>query len=161
MNEPISFAHVDLPTREPFHYTACGLDNVYLLSGYQEKVIGGDTYLSIRDVDDLHETIAVSLVHNRKVLSGKEVRFIRKYLDLTQRGLAELLVVSDQMVARYEKGQTVLTGPADSILRLLVAEHSDGKVRIRQELERIRAVDDAMDVDLTFEMNGDEWRSAA
>jgi DNA-binding transcriptional regulator YiaG len=161
MNSPISFAHVDLPDREPYHYKACGLENVYLISGYQERVIGGETYVSIKDVQELHEAIAVALVHHRKLLSGPEVRFIRKYLDLTQRGLAELLAVSDQMVARYEKGQTDLVGPADGILRLLVAEHSGGKVRIRQELERIRSVDDTLDANLTFELTDDEWRSAA
>jgi DNA-binding transcriptional regulator YiaG len=161
MNDAISFAHVALPCREPFHYTACGLDNVYLVSGYQERAVGGETYVSIRDLEDLHETIALALVHRRKVLTGPEVRFIRKYLDLTQRGLAELLVVSDQMVARYEKGLNVLSGPADGILRLLVVEHSGGKVRIREELERIRAVDEEMNADMTFALDGNEWKTAA
>lgn len=161
MNDPISFAHTGSPCGEPLHYTACGLDNVYLTSGYQKRTVAGETYVSVRDVEELHGTIAMALVKRRKVLNGPEIRFIRKYLDLTQRGLAELLVVSDQMVARYEKGQNILSGPADGILRLLVAEHSGGKVRIREELERIRAVDEEMDADLTFQLDGDEWRSAA
>lgn len=161
MTDAISFAHVEAPIREPFHYTACGLDNIYLTSGYQLREVAGETYVSVRDVEDLHQAIALALVCKRKILAGAEIRFIRKYLDLTQRGLSELLVVSDQMVARYEKGQTVLTGPADGILRLLVADHAKGKVHIREELKRIRAFDDVAEGDLTFALDGDEWRNAA
>jgi DNA-binding transcriptional regulator YiaG len=162
MTEAMRFTHLDYDAREPIHYTACGLENVYLASGYQERVVDGETYLSVTDVEDLHEAIAVALTRQRKVLSGPEIRFIRKYLDLTQRGLGELLAVSDQSVARYEKGQTPLDGPGDGLLRLLVAEHAGGKVRIREELEKIRAYDDMSDQALTFELtDDDEWRSAA
>lgn len=161
MNDLLRFVHVDCDVRDPLHYTACGLDNVYLASGYRVREVDGETYVAIHDVEDLHETIAVALTRQRKVLTGPEIKFIRKYLDLTQRGLGELLAVSDQSVARYEKGQTQLDGPGDSILRLLVAEHAGGKVRVREELEKIRAYDDMSDQDLTFELADDEWRTAA
>ena len=161
MTEPLSFVHIECEVREPLHYTACGLDNIYLASGYQFRTVGDERYVSIRDVEDLHETIALALTRQRKVLSGQEIRFVRKYLDLTQRGLGELLGVSDQTVARYEKDQSPLDGPGDGLLRLLVAEHAGGKVRIREELEKIRAFDDQQSGNLTFEMTDDEWRSAA
>ena len=159
MTEAISFLHTEMPVCEPLHYTACGLDTIYLASGYQKREIGGETYISVRDVEELHKAIALALVTGRKVLSGAGVRFLRKDLDLTQRGLGELMGISDQSVARYEKGAP-LDGPGDGLLRALVMETAGGKMRLRQELERIREADDVLDGDLTFGFEG-EWRNAA
>ncbi|MDE2486137.1 MAG: hypothetical protein KGO51_01955 [Alphaproteobacteria bacterium] len=162
MNDPVCMTHDGSPERdELLHYTACGLDNVYLASGYQVREIGGERYISVRDVEDLHEAIALFLARKRKVLSGKEVRFIRKYLGLTQRELGAWLKVSDQSIARYEKDQTVLDGAADTLLRLLVAAKAEESIDVRAELERIQESDDASDADLTFERADDEWRAAA
>lgn len=159
MTEAIRFLHTEMPVCEPLHYTACGLDTIYLASGYQKREVGGEVYVSVRDVEELHKAIALALVTGRKVLSGAEVRFLRKYLDLTQRGLGELMGISDQSVARYEKGAP-LDGPGDGLLRALVMETADGKMRLRQELERIREADDVLNGDLTFDFEG-EWRNAA
>lgn len=157
MSEVLSFAHVDFPAREPVHYTACGLDNVYLASGYQEIVIGGQRGVSVRDVDDLHKCIAGALIR-KKLLTGREIRFLRKLLDLTQRELGDFLRVSDQSIARYEKDQTPLDGPADDMLRLLVRAHVSGCLNVREELEAFRQSDDAPDGRITIRREHDEWR---
>jgi putative zinc finger/helix-turn-helix YgiT family protein len=157
----ISFTHVGSPTREPLHYTACGLDNIYLTSGYQTREVGGEIYVSVHEVDQLHVAIATFLARQKKVLDGQEIRFIRKYLDLTQRELGEFLGVSDQSVARYEKGQSPLDGATDGLLRLLVAAQADGCINVREELELIRASDDVASPELMFEHGEHEWRIAA
>jgi DNA-binding transcriptional regulator YiaG len=51
------------------------------------------------------------LVEEEPSLSGPEVRFIRKRLDLTQIQLAELLGVEDQSVRRWEKLARDPVGP--------------------------------------------------
>ena len=162
MTGVVSFKHAGSPDREPFHYTGCGLDNVYLTSGYQTKEVGGETYVAVHDVEDLHTAIALFLARQKKVLDGQEVRFVRKFLDLTQRELGTFLGVSDQSVARYEKGQTKFEGAADALLRLLVVAKAGGCIDVREELESIRTADDAASADVTFELGSDhEWREAA
>ncbi len=157
----ISLTHVGSPTCEPLHYTACGLDNVYLKSGYVVREVAGERYISVRDVEDLHETIAVYLVRQKKVLSGREIRFLRKHLELTQRDLGGFIGVSDQSVARYEKDLTKLEGASDSLLRLLVAGHVTGCIDVQKELTNIQAADDAADDVVTLGMDDDEWKIAA
>lgn len=157
----VSFEHAGSPQCEPLHYTACGLDNIYLSSGYLVREVAGERYISVRDVEDLHKTIALYLVRQKKVLSGREVRFLRKQMDLTQRELGGLLGVSDQSVARYEKDMTKLEGASDSLLRLLVAGHVDGCIDVQEVLTTLRGADDASDDVVTLGMDHDEWKIAA
>lgn len=106
-----------------FHYKSCGLDNVYLLNGYQERVIDGVKAVSIHDQDGLHRTIAQQLIEKPAPLTGDEFRFLRIELDLSQKALADLLDVQDQTVAKWEKGQTKkVRGMADVLMRALARE---------------------------------------
>jgi DNA-binding transcriptional regulator YiaG len=104
---------------EPLHYTACGLDHVYLVDGFTREQIDGEDAVTIEDLDGLWKAIGLALVKGRKTLAPKEVRFLRHHMDLTQAELGEELRVSDQTVARWEKGETPVSGPADVALRLL------------------------------------------
>jgi putative transcriptional regulator len=86
-----------------YHYRECGLPNVYLANGYREVETPHGRGISIEDAEGLHLAISRELVDSKPVLSGPEVRFVRKFLDLTQVELAELLGVEDQSVRRWEK----------------------------------------------------------
>jgi len=56
--------------KAPYHYTECGLDDVYLLSGYEtESTEYGDT-VSVKEADALHVAIGVFLATQTKVLTG-------------------------------------------------------------------------------------------
>lgn len=103
---------------EPLHYTACGLDDVYLLNGFTVEETDYGRGIAVDDVAGLHVAIGLHLVLHRKALSPKEFRFLRKQLDLTQDELAAQLGVTGQTVARWEKGETEVSGPADRLLRL-------------------------------------------
>jgi putative transcriptional regulator len=160
MSDVCILAHVGSPDGDPLHYTACGLDNVYLASGYQVREIGGERYVSVRDVEELHAAIAAQVIR-RKFLRGKEIRFLRKHLDLTQRELGEWLDVTDQSVARYEKDQSPLDGSTDYLFRLLVIGHLTGRVNVREELEKLRNSEDSESDTLTLHRCDDEWRPSA
>lgn len=86
-----------------YHYRECGLPNVYLANGYREVQTPDGSAIAIEDIEGLHMAIARDLVDAKPVLSGSEVRFIRKFLNLTQSQLADLLGVEDQSVRRWEK----------------------------------------------------------
>ena len=58
-----------------WHYTACGLDNVWLANGYVVKDTRHGQAVSVSDVDGLHQLLAQTLIEKPGRLSGKEFRF--------------------------------------------------------------------------------------
>jgi DNA-binding transcriptional regulator YiaG len=119
MNEPELFCLDGRePAERPYHYRECGLDNVYLTNGFTLEDYDGEKYISIENVDGLWKAIALHLAINQKILSPKEIRFLRTQIDKTQAELGALLRVDDQTVARWEKGKVKLPGPADLALRV-------------------------------------------
>ncbi|MFC5372918.1 helix-turn-helix domain-containing protein [Brevundimonas faecalis] len=155
------FARKGRDRQDPFHYLACGLDNVFLTSGYVRKQRAGQWSTAVEDADGLHDAIAEHLVLRRKRLHGKEVRFLRKHLELTQAELGKLLGVTDQTIARYEKNESAFDGAADMLLRVLVIGRACGALNPLEVVERIRASDDAALDELVLEHEGDGWRMAA
>lgn len=162
MTEATYYNHVDCPPKPPFHYTSCGLDNVYLTSGYTVEVIDDEEYVAVKDAEELYAAIAEGLVTRKKVLNGREVRFLRKLLGYTQAKLASMLGLSDQQVARYEKGQSALEGAADTLLRAYVMCKLQGETDLLAEIERIRELDELSNDRITLEHTaGHEWKFAA
>lgn len=125
---------------KPLHYTACGLDNVYLVNGFAREIIDGEEYVTIEDLDGLWKAVGLHLVTTQKVLAPKEIKFLRNHMGLTQAELGAKLRVSDQTIARWEKGETkVVPGPADVMLRVLFlasdAAHPEGKEILQEIIE--------------------------
>ncbi len=88
-----------------YRYIECGLDNVYLLNGFTIRSTPYGRAVAIDNIDGLHRTIARFLVREKKELTGKEIRFLRHELKYSQNRLAALLGVTEQTVARWEKGE--------------------------------------------------------
>jgi DNA-binding transcriptional regulator YiaG len=120
----------------------CGLDDIYLVSGYELADSDYGSGVVIHDLDGLHRAIGLHLAVEKKALNQKEVRFLRHEMDLTQAQLGDLLRVSDQTVARWEKGEVPIPGPAEMLLRVLYLGHVSKKVDVRKLAEDLRAMDD-------------------
>jgi DNA-binding transcriptional regulator YiaG len=157
----IALHHAGEKQKKPLHYTACGLDDVYLLSGYEVEETSYGKGISIKNADNLHRVIGGYLVANKKLLSGKEIRFLRHQMDFTQSELARLLGGSAQQVARYEKDECEMPGPADRILRLLFNEHIQKKVLVRDLLKIFDQMDDRTHNRMVFEPTESGWKKAA
>ena len=69
---------------EPYHYTQCGLEDVYLLNGFKRKEGPYGSGVTVTDIDGLHRAIGWHLVNERKTLTARELRFLRKEMELTQ-----------------------------------------------------------------------------
>lgn len=119
MKSPEMYFHAGSePAAKPYHYKECGLPNVFLANGYEIETVDGDEYVSIQNVDGLWRAISMNLVSSQKLLSPRAIRFLRAQMGYTQAEMADLLGVDDQTVARWEKGQARLPGPADRSLRV-------------------------------------------
>ena len=105
------------------HHYECGLPNVYLRNGYRVIDTPYGRGVAIENVEGLHRAIAATLVRERVHLTGPEVRFVRKFLELTQGQLAALLGVEEQSVRRWERLPRV-PKPADRAVRLLFLEQT-------------------------------------
>ena len=125
--------------KKGYHYTESGLTNVWLANGYTIRKTKYGEGVSIQNSDGLHRALARAL-SNKPRLTGTEVRFLRKEMGLSQGGLGELLGVSDQAVALWErKGRLPKT--ADRLLRLIYVEHDTGNAPIRTTIQRVKDMD--------------------
>ena len=87
-------------------------------------------------MEGLHKALARVLVNTRKSLSGAEIRFVRKELGLSQKALGDLLGVSDQCVALYEKRGRMPKAP-DTLLRLIFTEQDKGTAPVVEFIRRL------------------------
>ena len=145
---------------EKYHYTGCGLDNIYLVNGFTHQPSNYGAGVTVNDVDGLHRAIGENLATNKKELSGKELRFLRKEMDLTQAELGRFIGFSSQQVARWEKSQSPIAQPADYLVRKLYLEHIDGEVSL---IDLVKKLDehDACDADENiFEAFEGHWKAA-
>lgn len=104
------------------HYKSCGLDNVWLKNGYQTKSTSYGDAVSIHNIDGLHKAIACSIVKKPGQLTGKEFKFLRIEMDLSQSAIGVLMEKSSQSVAKWEKGQIPLPRLADKAIRDMYLE---------------------------------------
>ena len=108
---------------EAFHYKTSGLENIYLLNGYEVRELEGSRAVAIHNLEGLHRAIASQLIEKPAPLTGKELRFLRVEMDFSQKALGQLLGVTDQAVAKWEKGQTKsIPRGADTLIRLFARE---------------------------------------
>jgi transcriptional regulator with XRE-family HTH domain len=156
-----SFAQDGPLADEPLHYKACGLDDVFLLNGFIREATDYGDGVAISALDELHEAIAFQIIGGRKRISAREFRFLRKQMDNTQAELAALLGVDAQTVARYEKGETPISGSADHLVRFLFCMQArEGKALLAclaQVRSLIEADEPAHDTPAYFRMSRKGW----
>ena len=121
------------------HYTQCGLDNVWLENGYDVKTTPYGKAVAIPDVDGLHALLAAQLAKNPGPLTGKEFKFLRAWLGMTQEALAGLMGVTEGALSLWERKDAV-PSLNDKMLRLMVLAKTDGDATVRDVIERVNTV---------------------
>lgn len=146
-----------------YHYTECGLINIYLVNGYNFIDTPRGKAVSITDIDGLHKAIGLFLVNSKKDLSGEEVRFLRIELLMSQNALSRLLGVSEQAIRRWENGKITIPKPSESLLRLLYREHiHNHQGEISALLKKIADLEEAINTDeLLFKSTAKGWQKSA
>ena len=150
-------------THSTYHYTECGLSNIYLQNGFQFIETSRGNAVSIKDAAGLHKAIGLFLVTNKKDLTGEEVRFLRNEMLMSQLTLANLLGLSEQAIRRWENGKIDIPKPSESLIRLLYREHihnQDGK--ISNILKKIAQLEESLyDMKIIFKDTSKGWKTAA
>ncbi len=147
----------------PYHYKECGLDNIFLTSGVEVISTPRGEAINISDIRGLHRVIGQMLVRERRDLNGKEFRFLRHEMNLTQKDLAGILHVDVQRVARWEKkARTKIDGPAQGLLRIMYEKYIGGNAEIIEPLRRLAELDEMLSEDneenFSFEGAEEGWQ---
>lgn len=140
------------------HYLTSGLDNIWLANGYRYGESPYGPTVAIADIPGLSKAIATALVTKPSALSGAEIRFLRKHMELSQDSLASLIGIGVQSIALWEKGRSAMPRPSEKLLRLIVLGFCNGHTTIRRAIEEIN-IDDAVKQGdrLMFREHGNRW----
>lgn len=110
---------IDKESRQ-YRYVECGLKDVFLINGFKVETHEGEEYVFIHNVEDLHWAIGRHLAtRHGKPLNGRELRFLRKTMNLTQSELAAEFGKKSQTVARWEKGEVSVPVSEEKLLRAI------------------------------------------
>lgn len=126
---------------DQYHYTECGLDNIWLANGFEIKDTPYGEGVVLQNIDSLHQTIGLSIAENSGSMSGKELKFLRREMDLTQARLASLINADEQSVGRWERGEHEISGPASRMVSMLYLDFVHNIDGIRERIEEIAALD--------------------
>ena len=142
--------------KKPYHYTLCGLDNVYLENGYTIKNTPYGEGIAVHDIEGLHEAIADNLITKQRKLKGDEIRYLRKELDLSQKGLSVLLDVSENTIRGWEKNRSDISGSANTLIRMIYLEKIGKNEKVLNLIEMINQLDDELN-NITLSEENNHW----
>ncbi len=106
-------------TQETFVYEGLGFP-VELIDCPMKK-IAGEWILDI-NLAALQRFVFQGLVHKPHPLTGKELRFMRKFLNMTTTEFGENLGVSHAAVVKWEKAQAQISPAQEPYIRLFLCE---------------------------------------
>jgi putative zinc finger/helix-turn-helix YgiT family protein len=103
---------------QSYNYVECGLSSVELLNVLVYHCAScGAQVPEIPAIEILHTFIAIDLLQKESLLSGEEIRFLRKMSGLNQAELAEILGVDKTRPSKWESGGQDIGKETDRVLR--------------------------------------------
>lgn len=121
-------------TRLDYRYEECGLDNVILvgLEAYEDD--GGESAVTIRNINGLHRAITEGIAKKPTGITGRELRFVRTELGQTQAEMAAVINKDVQTIGRWERGEFPIDPNAETIIRVLALQHVESVVPAIEEM---------------------------
>lgn len=106
-----------------YHYIESGLDNVLIRGGNFVADDAGEVVINIANINGLHRAIATAIVAKTASMTGKELRFLRTEMGMTQAELAAIVHREPLAVSRWERGETEqIDTNAETLIRLHARE---------------------------------------
>lgn len=144
-----------------YQYKECGLNNIYLVNGFIERVTPRGYSTAIDNVEGLHRAIGEWLARDKKVLDGREARFLRLEMGLSQVALAALLGKDEQSIARWEKKQLsqneAIPPDSERMIRFLYLESIGSHTPMREFLEALANLECVDQAETTFSETDAGW----
>lgn len=138
------------------HYKESGLENVWLVNGFKVQDTPYGRAVSVEDADQLHQVIAVDLANKKGQVSGREFRFMRTLLGMSQQSFANLFGLTEQAVSLWERRSKV-PKYSDAAIRMLVLEKFNGDGSMAKVLERINTVDRLVNMQIIARERAHKW----
>ena len=105
-----------------YHYTECGLPNVYI-EGLDFPVDDeGDEVILIPFISALHAEIVRGIIMHKGAMTPDQIRFVRSELGMSQARLGEVLGTTGLTIGRWERGEHPMDKGSETLLRKLAAE---------------------------------------
>ena len=148
-------------SEQPHRYELSGLDNVYLVGiEVRECQKCGAEVPIIPKIAGLHKAIAKHLMFKNKLLTGKEIKFLRKNVGIQAKEFAALIGVDPSHLSRLENGKTAtLSSATDKLARAVVAAAADGEAAKKVLL---KMAEERLEPHLTlFGLKKDHWEKIA
>jgi putative transcriptional regulator len=128
----------------PYHYKESGLDHVWLIGIPQYKCKNcGEHYVEIPRINDLHLLIGEKIVCKKGLLTGQEVRFLRKEIGMKSKEMAAALSIKAETYSRWENSRRKVESCHDKALRMMYvmsASELTGKVLSRDSHSILNAI---------------------
>ena len=123
-----------------YHYKECGLDNIWLSNGFELVDSDYGEGVIIHEVEKLNLAIGRDIC-GRPRLDGKQFKFLRRQLGLSQKRLGKLMGVEEQTISLWERGQSTLPLCSEILLRTLFMQSTGSRVKLRETLEELADLD--------------------
>ena len=122
----------------------------------------GDVSYAIKDADNLHKSIAYTVITQLPELRGMELRFLRSFLHISQVSLAKCLGKTRDSIAKSEANLTKsLPHATDRLLRFYVIGHIAEDAKVKELIDLMRKLENHEEKELFFEKESNEWQSIA
>jgi len=93
----------------------------------------GENCVSIPNINGLHRIIALGIVRRRNSISGKDLRFLRTEMGMTQVQLAKFIHCEALTISRWERAEFAIDSNAEALIRVRAIQEldlpTDAKVR--------------------------------
>ncbi len=108
-------------SKELYHYTESGLDNVYLADLPVYRCECGEFFASIPNIIELNSRIGINLIKKKTLLKGPEIKYLRKNIGLNAKSFADYIGIDKSTLSRWENNKQVVDKSNDRMIRLFYA----------------------------------------
>ena len=142
-----------------YRYKECGLDTI-TLKGVEEARCEdcGEAYYNFGDIEELHGEIAKTLCLKKEILTGKEIKFIRKYLGFSGAVFVKLVGYEVEHLSRLENGSAAVQEVFDRLVRALVFERlPDREYNLHDLILNEKAIETKDWLEFSFSKKDRKW----
>lgn len=135
-----------LSKTQKYQYSLSGLKNVFLDNIEIYCCAGCEVQIPvIPRILQLHNTIANAIVCKRALLSGAEIRFLRKNLRIKSQDWAKLLRTDKSVYSRWENDLQAVSPQSDLLIRYLYLRLLEERKDIRLEKKIVESLSNMRD----------------